>query len=120
MLFSNPRVLPALLIIIGLGILIIRGQEMDQLQAWNPDDLDVAVELNYALDLARLGPDAATPPPAEAEQRKAAIREEIIRTFVEPQQRLQTEYRQAQWMIGIGGALMIVVLILQQRGILRK
>ena len=119
MLFSNPRVLHALLLCIGLTIFLMRGQELKELQQWNPSDLETAVEINYALDLVRQG---GTEPPSEAEKqaRQAEIRREIEQTFIEPQLKIQREYEQAKWMAIAGGVLMVIVLILQQRGILKK
>ncbi len=119
MLFSNPRVLPALLLCIGLTIMIMRGQELENLQKWNPQDVETAVELNYALDLVRRGT-VEEPSEAEKTARQDAIRQEIQQTFVNPQEKMQREYEQAKWMAGAGALLMILVLILQQRGILKK
>lgn len=119
MLFSNPRVLPALLLCIGLTIVIMRGQELKSMQQWNPQDIDTAVELNYALDLVRRG---QTTPLSSSEEtaRKAEIREEISQTFVEPQKKMQREYEQAKWMTGAGAVLLVIVLVLQQRGIIKR
>ena len=119
MLFNNPRVLPALLLCIGLTIFLMRGQELKELQQWNPADIETAVELNYALDLVRQGANEA-PTEAEKQARQAEIRREIEQTFIEPQQRIQREYEQAKWMAIAGALLMVVVLVLQQRGILKK
>lgn len=119
MLFSNPRVLPALLFCIGAGLIFLRGQELEKMQSWNPADLETAVELNLALDLVRSGQNeelSAT----EREARKAAIRADLEETFVLPKQRAQTEYRQGFWMAGAGIVLMMLVMLLQQRGILKK
>lgn len=119
MLFSNPRVLPALLLCLGLSLLYVRGKEMKTLQAWNPQDIETAVELNYALDMARR---EQTAPASDTEKqaRKAGIRKEIEATFVEPQQRIRREYTQAKWMSGAGLVLMLIVLGLQKRGIIKK
>ena len=119
MLFSNPKVLPALLLCIGLGLILVRGQELQTIQAWTPEDIETAVELNLALDLARR---AESTPLSESEKaaRKAAIREEIQKTFVEPQEKIRTEYRQGFWIAGAGLVLMILVVVLQQRGIIKK
>lgn len=119
MLFSNPRVLPALLFFIGVAIIFMRGQELEQMKNWHPEDLETAVELNLALDLARSG-HAAPLSADEREAREAAIRQELIETFVEPKQRMETEYRQGFWMAGAGLFLMALVMLLQQRGILKK
>lgn len=119
MLFSNPRVLPALLLCIGLTIFFMRGQELKQLQAWNPSDIETAVELNYALDLVRRG-EAEAPSEAEKQSRQAEIRREIEQTFIEPQEKTKREHEQAKWMAIAGAILMALVLLLQQRGILKK
>ncbi len=119
MLFSNPRVLPALLLCMGIGIVLLRGQELKNLQEWSPADIQTAVELNYALDLARTQ-ETRTLSPEEKAQRQARIRQDIEATFVIPQQRARTEYRQGMWMAGAGAVLMALVLLLQQRGILKK
>lgn len=119
MLFHNPRVLPALLVVIGVTMLYLRGQQLQDIQQWNPQDIETAVELNYALDLMRGGQETE-PSEAEKQARLSDIRQEIVSTFVEPQQRIEREYEQAKWMTGIGLVLMLVVLILQQHGILKK
>ena len=119
MLFSNPRVLPALLLCIGLTIFFIRGQELQEAQQWNPQDIETAVELNYALDLVRRG-EAQDPSEAEKKARQDEIRREIEETFIAPQQKMRREYEQAKWIAIAGGLLMVLVLVLQQRGILKK
>lgn len=119
MLFSNPRVLPALLVCIGLTIMILRGNELKNLEQWSPQDLERAVELNFALDQMRTG---QTEPlsPAQETQRKNEIRRDITTTFVEPQQKARKEFEQAKWITAAGVVLMLIVLILQNRGLLRK
>lgn len=119
MLFSNPRVLPALLVCIGLTIMILRGNELKNLEQWTPQDLERAVELNYALDQMRAGQAEPLSPDQEA-QRKIEIRAEITSTFVEPQRKAREEFEQAKWITGAGVVLMLIVLVLQHRGILRK
>ena len=119
MLFSNPRVLPALLVCIGLTIMILRGNELKNLEQWTPDDLDRAVELNFALDQMRNG-EPASLSTAEQNARMAEIRAEIRSTFIEPQEKAREEFEQAKWITGAGVVLMLIVLVLQNRGILRK
>ncbi len=119
MLFSNPRVLPALLFCIGVGIIFLRGQELDQTKDWSPQDMETAIELNLALDLVRSGHQGELSD-SEKQQRKAAIRSELEETFIKPQQRIRNEYRQGFWMAGAGVVLMVLVMLLQQRGILKK
>ncbi|MGJ8668625.1 MAG: hypothetical protein ACSHXK_03965 [Oceanococcus sp.] len=119
MLFSNPRVLPALLLCIGLTIFLMRGQELKNMEAWNPSDIETAVELNYALDLVRRG-EAPAPSELEKQTRQAEIRSEIVETFIAPQEKTKREHEQAKWMAIAGAILMVLVLLLQQRGILKK
>ncbi len=119
MLFSNPRVLPILMMCIGIGIIAIRGPQIEKFQHWAPEDIDTAVELNLALDMVRRG-DEVTLSEEEQEARKAQIRSEIMQTFVLPQQKMREEYRQGFWIAGIGFGLFILVLLLQQRGLLKK
>lgn len=119
MLFSNPRVLPALLFCIGLTVLIMRGQELKNMDQWNPDDIDTAVELNFALDQVRRD-ETSSLSDSEARTRKQEIRQEIEQTFVEPQKKMQQEYEQAKWMTGAGAILLILVLVLQRRGIIKR
>lgn len=119
MLFSNPRVLPALLLCIGLGVMLIRGQELDAMPSWTQEDIETAVELNLALDLARMNRDAPDQlSPAEKAEHRERLRQEIQETFIDKRAKLEAEYRQGQWMAIAGGVLMVLVLILQQRGII--
>lgn len=123
MLFSNPRVLPALLLCVGLGVVLIRGQELRNTPEWTERELETAVELNFALDLARQGSSGQTVAPmteAERQARQADIRRELIATFVEPRQQREKEFRQGLWMSIAGAVLMAIVLVLQQRGILKR
>jgi hypothetical protein len=119
MLFSNPRVLPALLLCIGLGIALLRGQELQAIPESTPATLERDVELNYAMDMLRSG---QTGDVSESEKttRKQEIREQIQTTFIQPRAQMQTEYRQGLWMAAAGAILMALVLILQQRGIIKK
>ncbi len=119
MLFSNPRVLPILMMCIGIGIIAVRGPQIEKFQDWGPQDIDTAVELNLALDMVRSGPDI-TLTEAQQQARKEQIRAEIMQSFVLPQQKMREEYRQGYWIAGIGFALFILVLLLQQRGLLKK
>lgn len=124
MLFSNPRVLPALLLCVGLALVLIRGQELRAMkQSWTEADIDTAVELNYALDLARESSRTravANPTEAQKRQRQADIRQELTELYIEAPKRVRREFNQGILMSLIGGMLLVIVLILQRRGILKR
>lgn len=125
MLFSNPRVLPALLFCVGIAVFYMRGKELDAMPDWSAADIETAVELNLALDLAREQQRDADGNPVtinaqDMEQRKQAIREELQTTVIAKREELETEHRQALIISIVGAVLMVIVLVLQRTGVLKK
>ncbi len=124
MLFRNPRVLPALLLCIGLGLGGIRAWELHDMPDWTPQDIETSVELNYMLDLARSRASASDPipvlPPEEADRRKQAIRQDVLHETRGQRQKLESEMRQGILLVVVGALLYLGVLVMQKRGILPK
>ncbi len=119
MLFSNPRVLPALLLCVGFALAAYRWYELQNAPVPDPQEIELAVELNYALDLARA--DKAGNPMPDAQQRvddKARIRAEIEEYMDAERQELQTQITQGLVAGLLGLALYLGVLVLQRRGVI--
>ncbi len=119
MLFSNPRVLPALLLCVGFGLAAYRWYELQNAPPPDPQAIELAVELNYALDLARA--EKAGKPMPDAQQRvdeKAKIRQEIEEFMGAERETLQTQIVQGLVAGFLGLALYLGVLMLQRRGVI--
>lgn len=117
MLFSNPRVLPALLLCVGFGL---AGYRWLELQRIPEPDIELAVELNYALDLARAEKAGESMP--DAQQRiddKAQLREEIRSHLDGERQELKNQITQGIVAGFLGLALYIGVMSLQSRGVIK-
>ncbi len=118
MLFRNPRVLPALMLCIGLGLAGIRGWQLRELVMPQGAELDQAVELNYVIDLARSRSSAMDPiptlPPDQAAEHKARIRAELLALAETERSRLRTEFYQGLLLIAGGGLFYMLVLYMQR------
>ena len=120
MLFSNPRTLPALLLCIGVFLAGHRWYQLEQTPPYDAEEVELAVELNYALDLARAQRDGQPLP--DAQQRlddKARLREEIEAHFYGKRNELQTQIQQGIIAALIGLVLYVGVMVLQRRGVIR-
>lgn len=119
MLFSNPRVLPALLLCVGFALAAYRWYELQNAPSPDPQEIELAVELNYALDLARADKEGKPMPGAQQRiDEKAKIRAEIEEFMDGERQELQTQITQGLVAGFIGLALYLGVLVLQRRGVI--
>lgn len=117
MLFSNPRVLPALLLCVGFGL---AGYRWFELQRVPEHDLELAVELNYALDLARAEKAGETMPGAQQRiDDKAQLRAEIQQHLDGERQELKNQITQGMVAGFLGLALYLGVMSLQRRGVIK-
>ena len=72
----NPRSLPVLIFLAGLGIAGYYGFAWYQLPKWSDQEIEQSVELNLAMDLARMG--AQLKPNAEKlDHLRALVRQEV-------------------------------------------
>ena len=97
MLFRNPRLLAYLMIAIGLGLLGYYGEQLWRLPTYSPAEVEQSVEMNLALDLARMGPHLQ--PTAE----KLAALRDIVRAEVEAE--IRHERQQLERWVGVGAIL---------------
>lgn len=56
MLFRNPQLFAFVLIAAGLGLLSWYGEQWYRLPVWTEAETEQSVELNLAIELARMGP----------------------------------------------------------------
>jgi hypothetical protein len=99
LLFRNPRALPTLLIVGGLGLVGYYGLAWYQAPAYTKADIEASTELNLALDLARMGPQLR-PQGEKLEKLRAIVRAEV-------QGDLEREVRSAQQGFAIGLIAMV-------------
>lgn len=100
MLFRNPRAMAFALIAFGLGLGVYYGEQWYRLPQWSEAEIEQSVELNYQLDLQRLGPHLQ--PSAE----KRAHLRRTIRLELEAEIRREREALE-RWM-GLGAVLCVL------------
>lgn len=109
-LARNPRSLPALIFLAGLGIAGYYGIAWYQLPKWSDQEIEQSVELNLAMDVARMGPQLK-PAGEKLDHLRALVRTEV-------RGEVQRELKTAQLRFSVGlvamvlglGQLMFVVL----------
>ena len=109
-LARNPRSLPVLILLAGLGIAGYYGFAWYQLPKWSDQEIEQSVELNLAMDVARMGPQLK-PEGEKLDQLRALVRQEV-------RGEIQRELKTAQLRFSVGlvaiviglGQLMFVVL----------
>ena len=72
----NPRSLPVLIFLAGLGIAGYYGLVWYQTPKWSPQEIDRSVELNLAVDIARMGPQLK-PEGEKLDKLRALVRAEV-------------------------------------------
>lgn len=119
MLFSNPRTLPALLLCVGFGLAGYRWMELRRMPPLDPEQVELAIELNYALDLAK-AEKAGTPMPDAAQRKldKEQLRAEIEEHFNGAQAQKETEIWQGLAGGAIGLVLYLGVLFMQRKKVI--
>ena len=65
-----------LLAVVGLGLSLYAGYQLQTMPVYSEKDLDLATELNLSLDLARIPPDHQ-PPAEELPKLREAVRAEV-------------------------------------------
>lgn len=120
MLFSNPRVLPALLLCVGFGLAGYRWFALERIPPVDEGEIALAVELNYALDLARREKDGEPAPGAQQRiDDKRALREEIVAHIDNERTELELQITQGLIAGFLGLVLYLGVLVLQARGVVK-
>lgn len=100
MLFRNPRAMAFTLIAFGIGLCAYYGEQWYRLPQWSEADIEQSVELNFQLDLQRLGPHLRP-----SEEKRAELRR-MIRLEVEAEIRRERETLE-RWM-GLGAVLCVL------------
>ena len=72
----NPRSLPVLILLAGLGIAGYYGLVWYQTPKWSPQEINQSVELNLAMDIARMGPQLK-PEGEKLDRLRALVRAEV-------------------------------------------
>lgn len=72
----KPRFIPAMGLLIGLGIAGYYGLAWYELPRWNEQEINQSVELNLAMDVARMGPHLK-PQGEKLERLRAQMRTEV-------------------------------------------
>lgn len=120
MLFTNPRVLPALLLCVGFSLAGYRWFELKNSPPPDADQIALAVELNYALDLARQEKAGETlPGTQERIDQKSALRQEIVAHIEGERQILKNQVFQGLVAGFLGLALYLAIVTLQARKVLK-
>lgn len=105
----NPYLLPFLFSAIGLGLIGWYGQTWMDLPRYSDADIELSVEANLAMDLARLGP-ALKPDDAGVERLRAQIRAEVRAD-------IEQELREAQGGVAAG---LICLVLAAGHGLMRR
>jgi hypothetical protein len=72
----NPRVVPVVIFLAGLGIAGYYGLAWYQLPRWSDQEIEQSVELNLAMDIARMGPQLK-PNGEKLDRLRALVRQEV-------------------------------------------
>src|ERR1043166_3344465 len=75
-LFRNPRALPALMLLGGLGLAVYYGYAWYRTPTFNAAEIEQSTEISLAIDLARMGPQLR-PQGDELEKLRAMVRAEV-------------------------------------------
>ncbi len=98
-LFRNPRALPALMLVGGLGLAGYYGLAWYEAPKYSDREIEQSVELNLALDLGRMGPQLR-PTGEKLERLRAIVRAEVKAD-------LERDVRKAQLRFALGLIAMV-------------
>lgn len=77
MIFRDPKNIPILLLVIGLGICWFNYHELQTIQQYTDEEIEASVELNYAFELVRIGREPKDIAPEDEKAVKDGMRKEI-------------------------------------------